>query len=228
MMRPMAVAGRPASPSNLLGTLALNPRRIVLTWIDSSVNETAFVVQRFNGSGVWADLATIASVTGPSTGSTLSYTDATVAPNGSYQYRILARNVVGYLNADPAASYPTATADSSPSNIITAGPPAAPSNVIATQPGTRKGDPVVITWTDNAPNASNANLEDGFTVRRSTSLTGPWTTLTTTVPPSAGSGGTVRYTDSTIGNRKTYYYQVAATNKMGESSPAVSNAITTR
>jgi hypothetical protein len=53
--------------------------------------------------------------------------------------------------------------------------PNAPSNLVASGPGT-------LTWTDNSLN------ETGFTIQRSTTSTGPWTTVTS-VPLVAGSGG---------------------------------------
>ena len=233
MMRPVVFAAAPKNPPiNLVATVPNASRLVRLTWTDNSINETGFIVQRATvAAGPWADIGTVPSTTQTGKGTNYTYDDSTVAVNMTYYYRVVAINKAGYVNADLAAVFPTATGYSVPSSVVVASPPAKPTNVVASQPGTKKTDPVVVTWTDNAPSLSNPpnyNAETGFTVRRATAATGPWTTLTTAVPPSVGTGGKVTYNDTTIKSATTYYYQVVATNKLGESAPAVSNAIKTR
>jgi hypothetical protein len=67
-----------------------------------------------------------------------------------------------------------------------------------------------VTWTDNSKN------ETAFVIERSSSLTGPWSILTT-IPSDrliVGPGlGTRTYQDRT---RNTYYYQVYAINTVGD------------
>jgi hypothetical protein len=90
--------------------------------------------------------------------------------------------------------------------------------------------PVVIQWTDNAPNLPNPpnfNSESSFIVQRATSSTGPWTTITT-VAAAPGSGTIVRYSDNSATSQTTFYYRVRANNIFGSSSFVVSNPITTR
>jgi hypothetical protein len=80
--------------------------------------------------------------------------------------------------------------------------PAAPSNLAFTI----KGNKATLTWTDKSAN------ETGFKVQKKTG-TGAWTTIGT-VPP-----GTVTFTDPTnLKTKTTYYYQVKATNVVGDTA----------
>ena len=228
MMRAMAVAVPPQAPSNLAATVpATGTLRVVLTWTSNDPTATAFKVQRATNAAFTANVVTfnVAKVAGP----TQTYTDSTVAANTTYYYRVLASNIVG----STITGYPTTSADSAPSNSVVVGPPAAPSGVTVSQPGTAPNGPVVISWTDNAPtlpNPPNYNAETAFTVQRATNsaFTSGLTTLTTVAPAVAGTGGTGTWADITTQRRRTYYYRVAATNRMGSSAWAVGNSITTR
>jgi len=226
MMRPVALTVAPdTAPSALVASglpVAGGLPSVILTWTDNSANETEWTVQRAIGAGAWTTIATVQSATGSASGGTVTYTDSAVARNKIYNYRIMASNTVG----STVPGYPQLTADSAPSNVVRVGPPASPSNVVASQPGT----PVVIQWTDKAPNVPNPpnfNAESSFTVQRATSATGPWTTLAT-VAAAPGTGTIVTYTDNSAASQTTFYYRVRANNIFGSSSLAVSNPITTR
>jgi FtsP/CotA-like multicopper oxidase with cupredoxin domain len=88
--------------------------------------------------------------------------------------------------------------------------PAAPSSVSAVATGNGANRRYTVTWTDNSKN------ETAFVIERSSSPTGPWSTLAT-VPSdrlTTGPGtGTRTYTDQT---RNTFYYQVYAINVVGD------------
>jgi titin len=79
-----------------------------------------------------------------------------------------------------------------------------------------------LTWTDNA------NNETAFRVERATNAAGPWTTLITTIPASAGTGGTVTYQDTRAARGTLYYYRVRASNIIGSSGPSNQVSITTQ
>jgi hypothetical protein len=118
MMRPMIKAIPPDAPSNVIATRvgSGNSQQVVLTWTDNSINESGFTVQRATSlSGPWLSLTPGAPAI-PGIGSTVTYTDNTVARRTSYYYQVIANNLVGYTQqyAAPAVGYPTYSADSVP------------------------------------------------------------------------------------------------------------------
>jgi hypothetical protein len=126
MMRPIILAVPPVATSTptavRTGTAAT--QHIVVSWKDNSLNETDFTVERATAArGPWTVVAEVPGVTG--SGSTVTWTDTTVARRTTYYYRVTANNVVGYMQtyATPAVGYPNLSADS---------PPSAASNVAAT------------------------------------------------------------------------------------------------
>ncbi|RTL69284.1 MAG: hypothetical protein EKK41_14205, partial [Hyphomicrobiales bacterium] len=120
MMRPMAVAVAPVAPTGL--TAQVVGRTVRLLWRDQSINETSFIVQRArSASGPWATITTGVPPAAGS-GSTVNFIDTSVASGSTYVYRVLAANVVGYVQsyAAPAVGYPTASAESPSSGISNA------------------------------------------------------------------------------------------------------------
>jgi len=116
MMRAMAMSVAPNAPSNLLASVIAGPA-VSLSWTDNSINETGFTVERsIDGGATWVHVATVPTTTGTGTGSTVTYTDTTVASGTTYNYQVIANNVVGYtqIYSPPAIGYPQASADSAP------------------------------------------------------------------------------------------------------------------
>lgn len=115
MMRAMGMALPPAATSAPTATLTTtNTKRpqITLQFVDNAVNETAFTVQRAtSAAGPWATVATLPQAAG--SGTTVTWTDTTVARGTTYYYTVTANNVVGYTRqfAAPAVGYPTTQAD---------------------------------------------------------------------------------------------------------------------
>ncbi|MHB8789567.1 MAG: multicopper oxidase domain-containing protein [Desulfobulbaceae bacterium] len=103
MMRPVAVAIPPKTPTGLTATVTGSGRggrgrRIVaLAWTDNSLTETQFLVQRQEGTGAWVTVATlIQPLNLTNTTGRQTYVDQTVTPNQTYTYRVVAENTVGY------------------------------------------------------------------------------------------------------------------------------------
>ncbi|HCH00083.1 MAG TPA: hypothetical protein DE036_10055, partial [Actinobacteria bacterium] len=92
MMHAVAVAVAPDAPSNLTAIRIGNGanRRVELTWMDNSTNETGFIVQRATNAGFTAGL-TAFSVGENAT----AYTDRIGNTNQTFYYRVYASNVVG-------------------------------------------------------------------------------------------------------------------------------------
>ena len=142
MMRAMVLAVPAAAPSGPApAPLTLravlqgngNNQSVVLTWIDNANNETGFTIERATApvtpASVWGTIATLPVAKG--TGTTITYTDTTIARRTSYAYRVTANNLVGYdkTYALPAVGYPTIDAHNAAlqsgavtTNMPTAGP----------------------------------------------------------------------------------------------------------
>lgn len=204
MMHAMVFAVPPKAPSNLVANLFGNGlnRRVVLTWMGSSTNETSFTVQRAASSaGPWTTLATLPS------GSN-SYAAPIDITNNAYYYRVFASNTVGDT---VTPGFPTMTVDSDFSNVVQVGqnldqPPAAPTNLTATL---LTGPPrVSLTWWDNAI------TETGYVVERSDNGE-PYFMLVTV--PSYNTDNT-NYIDTTVMPGNHYTYRVVAVNAAGLST----------
>ncbi len=156
MMRPVSVALPPIAPSIVSATpgSGKNPKTLVLTWLDNSITETQFVVQRNDGFG-WVDLGIVASpLTIPDSnteGVNRSFTDTKFNGKLSYNYRVAAQNTIGY-----GGEYPSLTAQSVSAlqgygtPAVTA--PAAPTNMAVTAVKAKNGKSytVTMTWIDNS------------------------------------------------------------------------------
>lgn len=213
MMRPVLVAMPPLAPDNLTYNFigSGNATRVMLTWNDNSITETAFVVQRSADSGLtWVDLTRMISpLDQPNTHRVgLTYTDMTYNPNNSYYYRVVAENSVGY-----GGSYPGLTVKSMTANLAVAGAPLTPPTGLSAR--VYPGPVVRLTWTDNTTN------ETGFVIMRSING-GAFTELAT--PGPRNGTGSVAYFDNTVVGGNMYAYMVAATN--GSTTSAYSNTAT--
>lgn len=122
----------PVAPSGLVG-VGQSTTSVALSWIDNSLNETSFEVQRRTlPSGTFATIATLAV-------NATAYTDAAAASGTSYEYRVAAKNAAGSAFSNAATASTT---------------PGAPSGLSATyNTATRK---FTLTWIDNSGN------EQGF------------------------------------------------------------------
>ena len=206
MMRPQTLALPPNKPANLT-FVNKGTGQGELTFDDTSIAETSFVVQRSDDGATWTDLALspvldspldVPNVTGSRT-----YIDTTYVSGNVYGYRVVAKNTVGYGDG-----FPQLTVQSVSDPITTGAAPSAPSALTAVI-----ANSIDLTWTDNAAN------ETGFAIERADNG-GSWTPLTT-LGPNTGADptvtGTVTYADTTVSPGNSYAYRVRATNAAGSS-----------
>jgi len=151
----------------------------------------------------------------PGIGGLKSYIDTTVVPSTTYNYRVLATNIVGDTQTP---GFPTMTADSVPSGIVSVITPAplvaAPTNLIATiVSGTR----IDLRWIDSS------NNENSFAVWFSING-GAFTRIGTVTRSNAqriATGGTVTFSSTGLTRDQTYaYYITAVSNTQGSSVPS--------
>ena len=212
MMRPQTLALPPVTPDGL--TFVINQAgNLELTFTDNSITETAFVVQRNDGTG-WVDAGTILSpLDQTNTHGLPTFTDTIpYDPTIVYSYRVAAQNTVGYV-ADPA--FPQMTVQSVSAEMLTGPAPAAPSGLTGII-----ANSIDLTWTDNAAD------ETGFTVQRAVNG-GAWANLATVGPNTAANSavvGPVNYVDTTVTPGNTYIYRVRADS--GAAASAWSNTFT--
>lgn len=153
-----------------------------LSW-NSASNAAGYVVVRSTSRG-----GAYSNITGVLT--TTNYADNTVSNGVLYFYKVFATNAVGQtVNSGLAIAYPSATA------------PTAPTGVTASTTSHVRID---LAW-DPVPGATD------YTVARSTSSAGPFTTIATGV-------GTIflTYADTGLTPGTTYYYVVSAGNNIGQ------------
>jgi FtsP/CotA-like multicopper oxidase with cupredoxin domain len=216
-MHSLVFAAPPLPPTGLTGAWngnANNPR-ITLNWVDKSMQEAGFAVQRALDASFTNGLTTLANLPASAgTGATVTYTDTNPARSSTYYYRVLAKGeVVGDVSMP---TFPTKSVDSisniaGPVNTFaTATGPAAPTNLAGTA---QAGPQVRLTWRDNA------NNESGFKVERC-SVVAPATTCNTFAPIAAPGPNTATYTDTTVTGGNSYLYRVAAYNAGGTSGYA--------
>jgi FtsP/CotA-like multicopper oxidase with cupredoxin domain len=210
MMRPVSVAMPPIAPDGLASTItgSGNNARVVLTWNDKSINETAFVIQSKDWLGNWTNVGTVLSPLNltNSHGSRTFTVPTTYNPNIGYRYRVVAQNTVGY-----GSEFPTMTATSMSDEVAVGSAPLAPTNLTA---ALQAGPQVSLSWRDNAIN------ESGFVIMRSsTGATGPFTQIATA--PARNNTGNASFIDTTVKaatTDTTYWYKVVAVNPVGPSA----------
>ena len=175
----------PAAPSGLTGSI---PGTVVmLAWQDNSLNETAFYIERCEGTGC----ANFASL-GTQWANVPSYNDysAALGRSYSYSYRVRAYNAGGY---SPYSNIAT---------VVTPQPPAAPSNLTATALARSS---IGLKWT-------NATVGQWVKIERCRG-----SGCTNFVQVATVAGTATSFTDSGLAPGATYTYRVRVTTAQGDS-----------
>ena len=103
--------------------------------------------------------------------------------------------------------------------LVFAVPPRAPTGLTATWNGNANNPRITLNWTDNSIK------EVGFTVQRATDANFTIGLTTFNLGASAGTGGTVAYTDTTPARTTTYWYRVFANGPVVGDAQAYPNSI---
>src|SRR5437773_1103084 len=177
----------PSAPTNLVATGG--NAQVGLTWQAPGSNGGSPITNYKIYRGGAPSTETLLTTVGAVT----SYTDTAVTNGVTYYYQVSAVNNVGEgPRSNEASATPTAPAT----------PPGAPQGLVATA-----GDATVtLTW--SAPSSNGGSPITNYRIYRST--TGGGETLQATI------GNVLTYSDTSVTNGVTYYYQVSAMNGAGE------------
>lgn len=181
-----SAASAPAAPTGLAVSGTPSFSEVNLVWTDNASNETTYYVDRQGpGESVFTTIATLEA-------NAESYTDNTVSPDSSYQYRVWCWN---------------SSRASDLSNVITvdvppAIPPAAPTGLrLVAASSTR----VELAWNDNGFD------ETAYIIERRAAADSAFTTSYT------GAANLTSYSDSSVSPGAAYVYRVACSNPAGTS-----------
>ena len=179
----------PGPPTNLV-VAKKNANSLELAWVQAAQggDETGFRILRKSGSGSFALLTTTAA-------NVFTYIDTGLAQNTNYVYRVIAFNQGGDSDGYAEGNQTTP--------II---PP--PPTITTVTPISYKQ--ITVNWTYPATDPVTGLTQvqfglDGFILQRSTSLSGPFTTVSSTIQAADRS-----FTEDNLISKRVYYYRVLA------------------
>lgn len=185
------------TPSSLAAT-AISSSAINVSWIDTSGNETGFVLERSTSSTFTSPTAI------PLPAGTASYTDTGRAAGTTYWYRVRA------VTATDTSAWSNVASATTQAATVTA--PAAPSALTGTAPLPTRVD---LAWRDNATN------ETGHVLERATN-----SRFKGAIAISLPAGAT-SHADTGVSASTSYWYRVRAVNGAGSSGWSNVASVTT-
>lgn len=181
----------PVAPSTLNASVA-GATQANLSWTDNSENEAGFRLERSTDAVAWSVIATLPA-------NTTAFTDAGLAADTTYYYRVRAYNGGGFSGYSNTADVSTVS-----------NPPTAPSDLNASAVSECQ---INLVWTDSATN------EQGVRVERSISG-GGWSQAVT-LP-----ANTKAWADPDVAAGTEYTYRVIAFNAAGDSEASNTSSAT--
>src|SRR5437763_3442387 len=180
----------PSAPQNLAATGG--NAQVTLTW-QAPASDGGSLITNYK---IYRGLAPTTETLLTTVGNVLTYTDSAVTNGVTYYYQVSAVNSPG----EGAKSNEASATPNAPPPPPT--PPSAPTNLVATAGNAQVG----LTW--QAPASNGGSPITNYRIYRGTSSNGE--TLKATI------GNVLTYTDTSVTNGVTYYYQVSALNNVGE------------
>ena len=179
-------------PMNLMARAA-STTQINLSWSPPAnlggLLITGYKIDRStNGGSAWS---TVVYSTG---NAQTTYSNTGLVPGTTYWYRVSAITII-------LTSAPSNTASATTLSPVT--PPGAPTGLVASGSNSQ----VMISW--QAPSSNGGSAITGYNVYRGTSPGGEGS------GPIATGVASTRYTDTSVSNGQTYYYEVRAVNSAG-------------
>jgi alpha-tubulin suppressor-like RCC1 family protein len=196
-----ASVAAPSAPTNVAVQLTTTQPQAVVSWTDTSRNETSWLVQRSaSGSSTWTTVQTFSRSTGATSGETVSSSPISVNWGTQYLFRVVARNAAGQ-------------GISATASLDMASPPAAPTAVAATATPRSTTDTVTVIWT------SQSNNEIDFAVQRCrVTPTNPCTGNTGWNNVGTTAINATSWRQTGVWQKTTYAYRIQASNPNGNSA----------
>ena len=179
----------PSAPQNLAATGG--NAQVTLTW-QAPASDGGSPITNYK---IYRGLAPTTETLLTTVGNVLTYTDSAVTNGVTYYYQVSAVN-------SPGEGAKSNEASATPNQTPPPTPPSAPTNLVATGGNAQ----VTLTW--QAPASNGGSPITNYRIYRGTSSNGE--TLKATI------GNVLTYTDTSVTNGVTYYYQVSAVNGAGE------------
>ncbi|HEY0008519.1 MAG TPA: fibronectin type III domain-containing protein, partial [Tepidisphaeraceae bacterium] len=176
----------PAMPQSFRAT-AISATQVNLTWSDVATDEVGYKIDRRLAGGAWAQIVQTAA-------NSAAYSDTTVSPGQTYEYRIRAAG--SSLDSEFAGSVSVTTPGSSGGTAPVA--PGSLTGVVTTKPR------VLLRWQDRSSDETSFVIQRRFT-------SWIWGDVGT-VP-----ANTIEFLDTTSIGNVTYEYRVVAQNGGGAS-----------
>ncbi len=189
-------------PPTGLGSVAVSPTKIVLSWNAPTDNGnssvTGYMIEYKIVPNSYSILVT-------NTGNVTTYTHSPVTTGKVYIYRVSAMNAIG----TSAPSGETVASPTSTSGQTVNAPPNPPTGLTATAVSSTK---INLSW--NAPTSNGSPAVTGYKIERKVS-SGTYSVLVTNT-----GNTTTAYSNTGLTTNISYTYQVSAINSVGTSSPS--------
>ena len=197
----------PAAPTGLTAS-QVSHNSLTLSWdVPQDTGITGYRILRGD------DAASLSSMEMDTGNNSTEYTDATVEPETTYRYVILALSPDGDGDQSGAVSATTPAAPQPAEQPVQNDPPGAPTGLTASS---IEHDSLTLAWDDPQ--------DDSITAYQV--LRGAGEDTLSTLEPDTGNAGT-EYTDSTLAAETTYFYAVTALSADGDSAQSGAMSVTT-
>jgi PKD repeat protein len=183
----------PSAPSLLAASIS--GASVVLTWKDNSSNETAFYIERCEGTGCISFTGL-----GGTSANVSTYTDSPVTAGTTYRYRVTASNDGGFSSYSNIASIVVGVVNQPPTAVISATPTtgAAPLTVTFSSAGSSDSDGTIASYSWNFGDGTTSTIANPGHTYAGTGSYIASLTVTDNAGATASASASITVTPSTV------------------------------